>query len=215
MKWMLKNVIIVFCLLSVVTLLAGCEDGGSGGGGSGDIGANNPNVIVCLGDSITEGMPGGGAPFPARMVGLTGKQVVNQGEGGEKARGGAARAPAVLKRYKPAAMTILFGANDLIQGESIEGAIAGLRSIIASCRANQTEPILATLTPMTAGHELWAGGVVMLNEQIRALASVENVRLVDLEREFGSDPGMLLVPDGLHPNDLGNQVIAVAFADAL
>ena len=212
MRW-LRNVMRVVCAVSLVVFISGCEDGG-GGSGDGDIGGNNPNVVVCLGDSITEGAPGGGAPFPARLVGLTGKAVINEGRGGEKS-GGGARVRSVLRSRKPAAMTILFGANDLIQGESMEGTIANLSSIISACRENKTKPVLATLTPMVAGHELWAGGVVMLNAQIRALASAEGVHLVDLEREFGSEPGMLLTDDGLHPSDLGNQVIAGAFAGAL
>jgi lysophospholipase L1-like esterase len=146
---------------------------------------------------------------------MIGKTVINAGKGGEKSSGGAARAASVLRQHKPAAMTILYGANDLTAGASTEETITSLRSIINVCRENQTEPVLATLTPMVAGHELWAGGVVMLNEHIRALASSAGVRLVDLEREFGSDPSMLLLPDGLHPTTAGNQVIADAFAGAL
>jgi lysophospholipase L1-like esterase len=68
---------------------------------------------------------------------------------------------------------------------------------------------------MIDGHETWAGGVVVLNDMIRELASNENVDLVDLEREFGSNAEMLLLPDGLHPNDEGNQVVAGAFAGSL
>jgi lysophospholipase L1-like esterase len=195
--------------------IVGCEDGGGGGSGDDDIGDNNPNVIVSLGDSITEGMPDGGAPFPSRLAGMTGKTVVNQGRGGETSGSGASRAKSVLQSHKPASMTILYGANDLIHGGSMDTTIGNLRSIIAACRDNRTIPVLATLTPMIDGHETWAGGVVVLNDMIRELASNENVDLVDLEREFGSNAEMLLLPDGLHPNDEGNQVVAGAFAGSL
>ena len=53
-----------------------------------------------------------------------------------------------------------------------------------------------------------------LNNLIRDMASSEDARLVDLEAEFGTGEGLLL-GDGLHPNEVGNQVIAEAFADAL
>lgn len=215
MKWTAK-LTAGLCMMATGWMLAGCDDGdGGGGGGSGDIGDNNPNVVVCLGDSITEGGDSGGAPFPSRLAVMTGKTVINEGTGGQRASGGASRAASVLNRHKPAVMTILYGANDLIQGDSPEGVIASLSSIINACRANQTEPVLATLTPMVEGHALWAGGVMTLNDMIRDLASSAGVRLVDLERKFGSDPVMLLMPDGLHPNDAGNQVIADAFAGAL
>lgn len=211
-----RGTILAACLLAGALLLTGCEDGGGdGGGSSGDIGDNDPGVAVCLGDSITEGTPDGGLPFPARIAAQTGKTVINAGEGGEKASGGASRANTVLQKHKPAAMTILYGANDVIQGRSHEEAVASLASIIAACRNNQTRPILATTPPMVAGHAIWNGNVELLNELIRGLASSEGVSLVDLEQEFGSDPSMLLAPDGLHPNDAGNMVIADAFAGKL
>ncbi len=210
------SALLVAGLMTGCMLTAGCDDDGDGNGGdAGDIGNNNPAVVVCLGDSLTEGTPEGGVPFPARLAAQTGKTVINAGSGGEKASGGAARANSVLQKYKPAAMTILYGANDVIQGHSSAETIASLGSIIAACRNNQTRPILATLPPMVAGHAIWNGGVLALNEQIRSLASSEGVTLVDLEQEFGSEPYMLLAPDGLHPNDTGNMVIADTFAGRL
>jgi len=75
-------------------------------------------------------------------------------------------------------------------------------------------PLLATLTPMIGEHAIWNGEVNKLNDDIRSLASSLDVTLVDLNAEFG-DPAALLLDDGLHPNDQGNQVIALAFNDAL
>jgi lysophospholipase L1-like esterase len=46
------------------------------------------------------------------------------------------------------------------------------------------------------------------------MADAEGVALVDLQGEFGEGAG-LLIGDGLHPNDAGNQLIALAFNDAL
>ena len=46
------------------------------------------------------------------------------------------------------------------------------------------------------------------------MAEEEGVRLVDLEKEFGSDQS-LLQSDGLHPSDSGTQLIATLFAEAI
>lgn len=203
------------CLMGIL-FLTGCDNGGDDGGdGAGEAGSNNPGVIVCLGDSITEGTPAGGAPFPSRLAAQTGKTVINAGKGGEKSGSGAARARSVLQQHKPAVMTILYGANDVIMDQGNDEVIANLNAIISLCRENQTKPVLATLPPMVMGHSIWNGQVTVLNDMIRELASATGVSLVDLEQEFGSEPYMLLAPDGLHPNDTGNMVIADAFAGKL
>ena len=55
---------------------------------------------------------------------------------------------------------------------------------------------------------------IELSDRIRALAASEGARLVDLEKTFGTGEGLIL-PDGLHPNEAGNQLMAEAFADQL
>ncbi len=46
-------------------------------------------------------------------------------------------------------------------------------------------------------------------EIIRNLAVKHNVRVVDLMAAFGLDPDpTLFLPDGLHPNPAGHQIIA-------
>ena len=68
------------------------------------------------------------------------------------------------------------------------------------------------------------GKTIALNRNIRAIAQAENVRCIDLEKEFTSGPdplyaewpmtdAALMEPDGLHPNDAGTQIIALACAD--
>jgi lysophospholipase L1-like esterase len=67
---------------------------------------------------------------------------------------------------------------------------------------------------MIYSHSRWNGEVQALNVSIRELASAEGARLVDLEKKFGTGEGLML-GDGLHPNEAGNQLMAEAFADAL
>jgi lysophospholipase L1-like esterase len=70
------------------------------------------------------------------------------------------------------------------------------------------------MTPMSGSHRLWAGSAKTLSSRIRALAAEEGATLVDLEEKFGTGEGLIL-GDGLHPNDAGNQLMAEAFRDQL
>lgn len=200
---------------ALATTLAGCDGGGgdNGGGGAHDFGSNAPGVIVALGDSITAGL-GVSTPYPAILAGMTGKTVINHGVGGTTASYGASRIAGVLADHKPAYVLILYGANDVIGGDDLDGTVAALSAIIEACKANQTVPIIATLTPMQGGHELFAGGARKLSQRIRDLAGQTGVTLCDLEKEFGS-PSPFIQKDGLHPTDEGCVVIADSFASAL
>ena len=211
-----NGAILGIAMFMLAGCLTGCEDSGGDDGdkGLGDVGSNNPDVYAAVGDSITAGGNRGGDPYPPRLAAMTGKTVINHGVGGESTGAALNRIGSILANDKPGAMLILLGANDLIQGGSMNDAVANLRSIIQLAKANNTIPVVATLLPMRNVHALWAGGARELSARIRDLASSESARLVDLEAEFGSREGLLL-DDGLHPNDAGNQLIALAFRDAL
>ena len=85
---------------------------------------------------------------------------------------------------------------------------------VLAAKANKTVPILATLLPMIGGHGIFTSAADRISNGIRDIASSEGVTLVDLNSEFG-DPENQLISDGLHPNDTGNQIIALAFNDVL
>lgn len=195
-------------------LAAGCGGGDEGMAVPEDFGDNNPNVIVALGDSITAGIPGGGAPWPARLGALTGKTVVNAGVGGEESSGGAARIGGVLRSRKPGYILIFYGANDAIMQRDTDRALNNIRSMVAKAKANKTAPLLATLLPMIGEHGIYNSAAERISAGIHQIGGEEGVTVVDLAGEFG-DPQNQLLPDGLHPNDLGNQIIALAFNDTL
>jgi lysophospholipase L1-like esterase len=207
-------------LLWLAGFLTGCEDGGGDGNnggdgaGVGDVGSNNPNVYVAMGDSTVYGGNGGGDPFPPRLAAMTGRTVLNYGADSETTGRVLDRTSSVLANDKPAAMLLYVGPVDLIRGYSIDSAIDNLRAIIQLSKANATIPIVATLLPMSASRALWAAGARELSSRIRSLAASEGARLVDLEARFGSGEGLML-DDGLHPNDAGNQLMANAYRDAL
>ena len=93
-----------------------------------------------------------------------------------------------------------------------DNTLGNIRAMVQAAKANKTVPILATLLPMIEGHAIYDSVAGRISAGIRDIASSEGVTLVDLNAEF-SDPASLLISDGLHPNDAGNQVIAAAFND--
>ena len=205
-------------VLSMVLALvgAGCFDSGGGGGGvsNDDPGNNDVNVYVAQGDSLTSGSECSCAPYPARLAGLLGKTVVNSGHSGEQSGDGASRAGSVLAKYRPGYLLVLYGVNDIIHGHSAETAAANVRSIVTTAKNNKTVPVVATYPIPVAGHAAFAGGVTTLNNLLRDMAGAEDIVLVDLEPEFAGTLD-LLGPDGLHPNDMGTQVMAMSFYDTL
>lgn len=208
--------------LMMLGLVAGC------GGGNSPLSNDNPglndlNVVVAFGDSITQGSECRCAPYPARLSGLIGKIVYNTGIGGSEAAGHVGRTQSAINKYHPAYMLILYGVNDVIMGHNVNGILGALSQMVAICKQNNVVPVLATYPIPIAGHRLFAYNTVMLNSGIRTIAAANGIRCVDLEGEFatGADPStgwtlpnpLLYEPDGLHPNDAGTQIMALAFAD--
>lgn len=191
---------------------SGCEDGDDDDGGEIAEG-NDRNLVVCIGDSITQGYACDGAPYPSQLAGMSGKQVVNYGAGGatsSAAPGAAQRAVA----QKPGYVCILYGSNDAITGKSADAAKENIRAAIGVCKNAGVRAIVGTPPPMRDGHSLYDGPARGVAEAIRAVASEEGVPCVDLYGAFGDCNG-LLVADGLHPNAAGAQLIASKFNSKL
>lgn len=199
-------------LVAVALLLgvSGCEDGGGSLGDGHDFGANDPQLYVAMGDSITAG----GASWPAGLSTMLGKSVVNEAGGGEMSGDGAAQAGSVLTRYQPGYLLILYGANDVIMGSSSSSIADNLRHMADVAYANQTIPVIATLTPMTEVHSIFNGSVQAANAAIVQMGNDNGIAIVRLDEAFGDGTGYL-ESDGLHPNDAGQQLIAQAFFDTL
>ncbi len=217
----IRLVVSALSVAVVLGMLVGCG-GGDKALSNGDPGINDVNKIVAHGDSLTQGGEGGCAPYPGRVSALIGKIVYNTGSGGSRIASGVSRTQSNINKYHPGFMFILYGMNDFNHGGNMANTLGGLSQMVAICRQNQVVPVLATYPVPIKGHSLFAWGTIQLNEGIRAIAAAEGIKCVDLEREFAgesfdqntitSDPS-LLVADGLHPNDMGTQIMAMAFAD--
>lgn len=196
-------------------LAAGCDDGDDDKKKPTDVGDNDINTVLCIGDSITDGeCAPAGAPYPSRLAGLSGKRTINEGVCGSTTATGVGRIGTLLERNNPGFVCILYGINDLTFGRGRTEMLTNLRSMVQAAKGNKSVPILATLLPTYDSHGFIAGEVVKANDSIRQLARDEGARLCDLEQEFGNNRALIQV-DGLHPSDAGNQVIAAAFNDKI
>jgi len=207
-------------------ILLGCNGDGPGPISNPDPGENNLHIVAAFGDSITRGSECPCTPYPARLAGMIGKDVRNLGIGGSQATASVGRTKDTIKKHRPAFMLILYGVNDVIHGQDRNAILGAIQKMVAICKENHVVPVLATYPPPTREHRIFGGGVERLNNGIRDLARLEGIRLVDLEKEFSvsydtSQPGRripiadetLYMPDGLHPNDAGTHIMAMAFAD--
>ena len=187
-------------------------------------GINDLNVVVAFGDSITQGSECACVPYPARLSGMIGKIVYNTGVGGSSAQGNVGRTQSAIDKYHPAYMLILYGINDIIHSHGVTPTIGAVNQMVLICKQNNVVPVVATYPVPILGHELFAYNTQLLNDGIRAIADAEGIKCVDLEMELAGEPDpanpeetdadpALMEPDGLHPNDAGTQIMALAFAD--
>jgi Lysophospholipase L1 and related esterases len=196
-----------------LALSAGCEgDGDDAGKNYGD---NDPNLVACMGDSLTMGYNCEGDPYPTRLASITGKTVLDYGVGGVESSYGVSIVSSVIAR-KPAYVCIMYGSNDMITfGEvNVDRVKENLRRIIQACRASSCIPILATIPPMNASHQFFQPRTLMLSEAIRELAKEEGVQLVDINKAFG-EGGEFINKDGLHFTDAGGEWLARKFASKI
>ena len=201
----------IFLLIVASLAWAGCEGGGDGTPQSYVSGNKNPDVVVAFGDSITQGHYCD-TPYPMRLGILTGKNVVNAGKSGTLARNNIDRARTHIDQAQPGFMLILYGIIDVVGGHGTGAAVDALRGMVRICKDNQVVPVLATYPVPVGPSAGLAGAIRSFNEGIRALAKEQGIPCVDLEAEFGANP-KLFGSDGLHPNDLGMHVMAMAFGD--
>ena len=150
---------------------------------------------------------------------MIGKIVPNAGIHGTMASESIGRTQTVIDQNHPGFMLILYGVNDVIHGRSVGTIIGSLDQMVNICKQNNVGPVLATYPVPITSHRVFAGGTMAINVGIRDLASSHGIRCVDLEREFAVDGDFpladptLMEPDGLHPNEAGTQLMALAFAD--
>jgi lysophospholipase L1-like esterase len=194
------------------------------------IGGNSPNLYLGYGDSITAGVGStDGSGYTLDLQGMLGPylgraEVREWGRSGDTSLENAEVVTKTLRWFDPAYTLILLGTNDWhdprCQDQPVTSCftIPALRSIILDVKAWQSLPILGTLPPVNPaeapqGRNDW---VDRMNEEIKALAAEQNVPVADINAFFraqGSLPALFV--DDVHPSNLGYEVLAEAWFDAI
>jgi lysophospholipase L1-like esterase len=152
--------------------------------------------------------------------------VINSGVGGDTVKGGLARLQSAVFAHDPAVVTISFGLNDTGLLTPVEFREC-LDQILLSIRKNsQPKILLITSTPFNNERHAWkdkfkpkSGLDEYMDKNIcgamRILAKKHNIPLCDLHAHFASqfkkNPKLideLILSDGVHLTDKGNQVAA-------
>lgn len=130
------------------------------------VGGDSSTVVVCVGDSITEG------GYPGALGSITGYTVIDAGKAGEKSSGGAGRISSLLASHNPTHVCILYGINDLIHDASPNSVIGNLNAIVAEVKKAGATPIVGTLTPVFGSkYGKLQPAVDELNSKIRGIGA--------------------------------------------
>lgn len=98
-------------ILTLSLLIISCKDN--------QITLEHNETIVAFGDSLTVGY--GAAPeesYPTKLSEITGYKVINAGLSGDTAANGKSRIVEIVEQYKPKAVIVSLGGNDMLKQEA-------------------------------------------------------------------------------------------------
>ena len=193
-------------------------------------GSNIGSTYVAMGDSITAGDQGGDRPdttpyttylqdMLTTYIGPV--TVANEGIPGARAQDLLLYVDTFLSFHSPGYAIILIGANDIIldhgDPELIDNVIANIETIVYTCMANQTIPLLSTLTPAIGDRAFLEPEVLSINGRIQAFCQAGGVDCLDIHSRIldYADDISYLYTDGIHFNTQGYEVVAECYYDLL
>lgn len=195
-------------IIILAALLAACGGGSSNGGGSDPqpTPVTAATSVVAIGDSIGTGF-GLATPWPVLLGQNIGAPVNNNSVSGEQTAYGLRIIGARLDAVQPTHVVIMLGTNDAIRG-SVDAAIGNLQSMVDAAQQRGVIAIVGTLPPITRSATEDARAQ-QINAGIRGLSGAT---IVGVRAAFGDGRG--LIADGVHPNQMGQQLIADTYAGA-
>ena len=202
-----------------------------------DLNGDGQVSFVSFGDSITLGdgdgiqpkqhvsqVPNGnsGTGYAARLGAWLGIPAMNGGRGGEYlTTGGLYRLPGVVSSSNADIVGFMEGTNDVFGHANLGGAEREYQRAINIIQALGKQPLLLTLPQTCCSRSHGRPGLSYLSNIVRALAAANQVPLADVERAWGTvcsgagECDLMCIPEGLHPNALGYDLIAQTSAAAL
>ena len=142
-------------------------------------------------------------------------RALNYGVSGETSAGGRQRLPTVLARHAPAAFVLALGANDGLRGIPVRDTTANLRFILQEVR-RQFPAAALVLAGLEVPFDLGPLGVPALSRYAQEFGGAicrpwpasEGVGLVPSLLAGVLGRPALNLPDRVHPNAAGQQVLA-------
>lgn len=174
-------------------------------------------LVVFLGDSLTAGYGlDAEQAFPhlveeALEADGFAVETVNAGVSGDTTAGGLSRLDWLL-RQEPDVLVVGLGGNDGLRGLDLEASEANLRAIVERAQAAGAEVLLlGMLIPPNYGPDYTEAFAAMYPR----LAQETGARLLPFLLDGVAGDPALNLPDGIHPNAEGQQVVAETVASHL
>ena len=199
----MKRSVRIWLLLLGTTffLLAGCSRSGKLQPLPGDA------ALLAFGDSLTYGT--GAAPndaYPAKLVGLTQRAVVNAGVPGETTAEGLQRLPSLLAEHHPRLVLLCLGGNDMLRRIPAGETENNLRLMLQTLRTSGTQVVLIGVPEP----RIFGGAPDFYEEladEFKMPYDGDTLNTVLKDNALKSDP--------IHPNAAGYEAIARQLADLL
>ena len=177
-----------------------------------------------LGAVVTELPRGDGSGgYPARLASLLNIPAANQGRSGERlVDAGWQRFAGTLLAHRGDVVGIEEAANDAVDEITPADRYGrALQRLINVTRALGREPLMIT-TPLPCCEDFgYRPYIAAFNAEMKRVAGLNSVRVADVERAWRtscSSPAAceyFVLPDGLHPNSAGYDLMAQTIAAAL
>jgi lysophospholipase L1-like esterase len=199
-----------------------------------DINEDGKIELLAFGDSITRGVgdffepgefipfvdffPMGEAGYPLRIELWLNLPVENRGRPGERINnGGVFRFAPTVAASSSDYVVISEGANDAFSAYSDTNLSRDLQALINMTQALGKKPILMTIPPPCCNRAGLRPFVENYNIRYRDIATINRIPLADTERAFkalcpNARCSLLNLPEGLHPNTRGYDVMGEMFA---
>jgi len=180
-------------------------------------GAEKPPLVVFLGDSLTAAFGlDEGEGYPARVAAELGRRghevrVINAGVSGDTSAGGLERLDWLLAQ-SPDVVVVGLGANDGLRGQPLAAIEANLEAIVERSLSAGARVVVAGMRiPTNYGPDYTAGFAAIYPR----LARKPGVTLIPFLLDGVAARPELNLPDGIHPNARGYEIVARTVADAL
>ncbi|MBV6494158.1 MAG: hypothetical protein LDLANPLL_02184 [Turneriella sp.] len=164
---------------------------------------NDALTIVALGDSITWGYPNGKS-WTEMVSSETGMRIINRGVNGSTLNNMLKRLPTDVIPVHPSICIIMGGTNDANQGRTTKEMMADIQKMANDLLARDILPVVALPIPM-----VWPKAEEKLQDlRERILSSAFLTIDFALDFDLPRDEFRQLLPDGLHPTQVGKRMMA-------